>query len=47
MSYLYTIILYIVGLFMTILNRVESWMVQGGTIEWFEVLMVGAVRGGS
>jgi len=32
---------------MTILHQAESLMVQGETIEWFEVLVVGAVRGGS
>ena len=32
---------------MTSLNRFSSWMVEGGTIEKFEVLVVGAVRGRS
>jgi len=25
------------------LNQVGSWTAQGGTIEWFEVLVVGAM----
>jgi len=36
-------LLCIIGLFMTILNRVGSWMARGGSIEWFEVLLVGVV----
>jgi len=27
-------------------TEVDSWMVWGGTTEWFEVLAVGAVWGG-
>jgi len=46
MSYLYTIFLCIVGLLVTIINRVSSWMAWDETIEWFEVLVVGAVWGG-
>jgi len=42
----YTMLLWVIGLFMTILNRVGSWMAQDGTIEWFEGLVVGAVWGG-
>jgi len=33
----------VIGFFMTILNRVGSWMVRDRTIDWFEVLVVGAV----
>jgi len=47
MPYLRTIVLCIVGLFMTILNRVESWMTRGGTIEWFEILVIDAIWGGN
>jgi len=47
MSYLYMIVLCIVGLFMTTLNRVSSWMVWDGSIEWFEVLVAVVVWGGS
>jgi len=43
MPYIYTIVSCIVGLFMTILNQVGSWMARGGTIELIEVLVVGAV----
>jgi len=46
MSYLYTIFLCIVGLLVTIVNQVSSWMAWGETIEWFEVLVVGAMWGG-
>jgi len=46
MPCLYMIVLCIVGLLMIMLNRVGSWMARDGTIEWFEVLVVGAVRGG-
>jgi len=35
--------LLIIGFFMTILNQVGSSMARGGTIEWFEVLVIGAV----
>ena len=43
LPYLYTIVLCIVGLFMTMLNIVGSWMARDRTIEWFDVLVVGAV----
>jgi len=32
---------------MILLNRVGSWMARGGTVEEFEVLVVGVMRGGS
>jgi len=47
MPYLYTIVLCIVGVFMTMLYRGGSWMARGGIIEWFEVLVVGAVWRGN
>jgi len=42
MSYLYTIVLCVVG-FMIMLKQVGSWMARGGAIEWFEVPVVGVV----
>jgi len=44
---LYMMVLWIIGLFMIILNQVGSWMARGGNIEQFEVLVDGVVWGGS
>jgi len=43
----YMMVLWIIGLFTTLLNQVGSWMARGGIIEEFEVLMVSVVWGGT